>query len=638
MTVAQRTQSVVVDTSRSPHARLRPAPVASVTLEDQFWAPRLRINRERTLPSQYRQFWETGRLNNFLRVAGKYDGPFEGRFYNDSDVYKWIEAASWSLATHPDPALSKLVDEVISIVAAAQQPDGYLNTYFSLERADERWTDFDLHEMYCAGHLFQAAIAHHRATGSRRLLEVATRFADHIDATFGPPEEGKRIGTDGHPEVEMALVELARETGVQRYLRLAQFLLDVRGHGHLGDAFGRYGGWYHQDHQPFRELSEIVGHAVRAVYLNAGAADIYAETGDPAIGAALHRLWDNMTKRKMYVSGGLGSRYDGEAFGEDYELPNALAYAETCAAIGSVMWNWRMLLIEGDARYADLIELQLSNAMLAGVSLDGELYFYQNPLADEGHHRRVPWFNTACCPPNVARTLASLSGYLYSVAEHEIWVHLYAASSASLTLPDGQSVSVRQRTNYPWDGDIALEIDGAGTFALRLRIPGWADSADLRINGQPAGVAVQPGTYAEIRRSWQPGDVVQLSLPMPVQRVESHPYVVENVGRVALMRGPLLYCVEQVDNPDADLRDVALPESATFQARHDPNLLGGVTVLTTTALACPLAATWTDSLYRRADQQAEAESPRLIPLTAIPYYAWANREPGRMRVWLPRAQ
>ncbi len=639
MPVTNRQQSFVVDTSKSPHARLRPVPVGAVSIEDMFWAPRMRVNREATIPSQYQQLWETGRFHNFLRVTGQYDGPFQGRFFNDSDVYKWLEAASWVLAAHDDPALAKQVDEAITIVAAAQRPDGYLNTYFALERADERWTDFDLHEMYCAGHLFQAAVAHHRATGSTRLLDVATRFADHIDDTFGPPEQGKRIGTDGHPEVEMALVELARETGEQRYLRLAQFLVDVRGHGVLGNAYGRFGTKYHQDHQPFRELDEIVGHAVRAVYLNAGVADIVAETGEPALRDALHRLWDNMTTRKMYVSGGIGSRYEGESFGEDYELPNALAYTETCAAIGSVMWNWRMLLIEGDARYADVIELQLYNAMLSGVSLDGQTYFYQNPLADEGHHRRQPWFRTACCPPNVARMLASLPGYLYSVAGSEIWVHLYAASTAQIRLPDGRDLTIRQHTTYPWDGVVRLTLDGAGEATLRLRIPSWCEhGATVSVNGQPAPVEAAPGTYAEVRRTWSAGDEVCLELPIPVRRVSCHPYVAENAGRVALMRGPLLYCIEQVDHPDSDVRDLVLPDTAVFESTYDPDLLHGVTVLTTTARECPPEAAWSARLYREAGGDTGQRSSRPAPLTAIPYYAWANRAPGRMRVWLPRSE
>jgi DUF1680 family protein len=613
-------------------------PIDAVTIDDTFWAPRRRQNREVTIPSQHKQLWETGRFDNLLRVAGTFDGPFLGRYFNDSDVYKWLEAASWSLADTPDPELEQQVDDAIAIIEAAQQPDGYLNSYFALERANERWTDADLHEMYCAGHLFQAAVAHHRATGSVRLLQVATRLADYLDATFGPEEDGKRIWTDGHPEVEMGLVELARDTGEQRYLALARFLVDVRGHGHLGDAYNRFGREYHQDHQPFRDLDEIVGHAVRAVYLNAGVADIYAETGETALGEALDRLWLNMTSRKMYISGGIGSRYDGESFGENYELPNRLAYTETCAAIGSVMWSWRMLLIAGDARYADLIELQLYNAMLSGVSLDGEFYFYQNPLADEGKHRRAPWFQTACCPPNVARTLASLPGYVYTVDDASIWVHLYADGSATVPMPNGMTIDVSQRTNYPWDGEIELLVNSATDTTLRLRIPGWCGSnATISVNGETIEAEASPGSYAAIQRSWNPGDTVRLSLSMPVRRVSSHPYVTENTGRIALMRGPLLYCVEQADNPDIELRDLTLHDEATFSETFHPDLLGGVVTVQTSMDCRPPEPGWTNKSYRSGYVPPDRLSSR-VNVTAIPYYAWANREPGRMRVWMSRSE
>jgi DUF1680 family protein len=626
---------VVVDTSKSPHARLRPTPIEAVSFDDSFWAPRIRKNHEATLPSQLKLLWETGRIDNLRRAAGKIDGEFQGRYFNDSDVYKWLEAASWSLATFPDPQLEQTMDEVITEIADAQRPDGYLSSYFARDLADDRWTDFDLHEMYCAGHLFQAAVAHHRMTGSTRLLDVATRMADHIDARFGPEELGKRIGTDGHPEVEMGLVELARETGEERYLKLAQFLVDVRGYGFLGDAYDRFGRKYHQDHQPFRELDEIVGHTVRAVYLNAGVADIYTETGEAALREALIRLWENMTSKKMYVSGGLGSRYEGESFGENFELPNRLAYTETCAAIGSVMWNWRMLLAEADARYADLIELQLYNAVLPGVSLDGEAYFYQNPLSDEGFHVRSSWFRTACCPPNVARLLASLGGYFYSTADDEIWVHLFAEGSANFNLRDGRTVNLRQRTQYPWDGEIAIEVDGTGTFGLRLRIPAWCEQgATLSVNGESLNVPIVPGTYAEVRREWQPSDVVRLSLSMPVRKVESHPYVSENLGRVALMRGPLLYCVEQADNPEITLAEVELSCGGTFDARFDPALLGGVVALQGEATTVTPDGVWDGRLYQTAGTgNGQRRSCRI---TAIPYYAWSNREPGAMRVWLRR--
>jgi DUF1680 family protein len=430
-------------------------------------------------------------------------------------------------------------------------------------------------------------------------------------------------------------VELARETDERRYVDLAGFLVDVRGHGVLGNAYGRFGTEYHQDHQPFRELDEIAGHAVRAVYLNAGVADLYAETGEAALLDALHRLWHSMTLRKMYVSGGIGSRYEGESFGEDYELPNALAYTETCAAIGSVMWNWRMLLIEGDARYADLLERTLYNAMLPGVSLGGETYFYQNPLADEGSHRRQTWFGTACCPPNVARTLASLPGYLYGVSNEGVWVHLYVRSTARISLADGRLVALRQETRYPWDGEIAIEIGGEGVFSLLLRIPAWSEQgATLTVNGLPAPDSLVPGSYAEVRRDWRPGDTVHLSLPMPVRCVESHPYIEENAGRVALMRGPLLYCVEQIDNPEAALDDIELRGGASFRTDFRPDLLGGVEVLTAAAGVNVPDDSWDTALYRttRPDKSAVDGGP--VSLTAIPYHAWANREPGPMRVWL----
>jgi DUF1680 family protein len=635
MSVARRTRGTVVDTSASPHARLRPVPIEAVKFDDTFWAPRIRKNREATLPSQLKLLWETGRIDNFRRAAGKIDGPYSGRYFNDSDVYKWLEAASWSLATFPDSTLEKTMDEVITEIEDAQRPDGYLNSYFARDLADDRWTNFDLHEMYCAGHLFQAAVAHHRMTGSRRLLDIATRFADHIDATFGPEDQGKRIGADGHPEVEMGLVELFRETGERRYLELAQFLVDVRGHGFLGNAYDRFGRKYHQDHQPFRELDEIVGHAVRAVYLNAGVADISIETGEAALRDALHRLWDNMTDKKMYISGGLGSRYEGEAFGENYELPNRLAYTETCAAIGSMMWNWRMLLAEADACYADLIERQLYNAVLPGISLDGESYFYQNPLSDEGFHVRSRWFTTACCPPNIARLLSSLGGYVYGISGDEIWVHLYAQGSANIDLGDGRTVAIRQETNYPWSGDIAIELNGSGTFALRLRIPAWCEEgATLVINDQTQAAPLQPSSYAEVRRGWQPGDVVRLSLPMPVRKVESHPYVSENLGRLALMRGPLLYCLERADNPALTPAEVELSPSASFDIEYDPSLLGGIVKLTGDAAAVSSSG-WDNELYRTSTA-AKTEQRRPCRITAIPYYAWSNREPGAMRVWLRR--
>lgn len=625
-----RPSAVIVDTSRSLHARLRPVPLTAVTLADGFWAERRRVNREVTLPSQYRQLEQTGRIDNFRRAAGKVDIPFQGRYYNDSDVYKWLEAAAWTLTTGDDPALAQMADTVIAEIAAAQQPDGYLNTYFARDQAAERWTNLrDKHELYCAGHLIQAAVAHHRATGDDRLLRVARRLADHICEMFGPPQEGKRAGTPGHEEIEMALVELARATGESRYCRQALFFLDARGQGLIG------GSGYHQDHRPFRETERMVGHAVRAVYLNAGGADIYAETGEAALHDTLGRLWRNTTTRQMYVSGGIGSRYEGEAFGEDYELPNRRAYAETCAAIGSLMWNWRMLALEGNARYADVLENTLYNGVLCGLSLDGQSYFYQNPLADDGTHRRQPWFGCACCPPNIARLLASLPGYFYSLSDTGLWVHLYAQGAARISLPDGRTIGLTQRTRYPWDGEIVITVEGEGTLNLWLRIPGWCEEgAALEINGRAFTGALVPGSYVQVRRTWQRGDVVRLNLPMPVRRVECHPYIAENSGRVALMRGPILYCVEGADNPGLDPRDVVLPADADFAATFQPDLLGGVVVLRGQAQVAPPDEAWAGRLYRTVVPRSQEQPGRPVEVTAVPYYAWANREPGPMRVWL----
>ena len=623
----------VVDTSRSPHARLRPLPLDAVSLADDFWEPKRRINREVTLPSQYRHLEDTGRLDNFRRASGKIGGKYQGIYFNDFDVYKWLEAAAWTLAKGSNPELERMVNAAITEVEDAQRPDGYLNTYFTFERSAERWTNFDLHEMYCAGHLFQAAIAHFRATGSEHLLDVATRFADHICDTFGP-EEGKHQAVDGHEEVEMALVELFRVTGERRYLEGARYFVDARGHGLLGRPYGQHEPSYSQDHEPLRDQSEVVGHAVRALYLYSGAADVYAETGEPVLLEALERLWENMTTRRMYVSGGLGSRYEGEAFGRDFELPNERAYTETCAAIASVLWNWRMLTLGGEARYADLIEHTLYNAVLPGLSLDGQHYFYQNPLADDGSHRRQPSCGCACCPPNVARLLASLPGYFYSASEGAVWIHLYAEGAATVELDGNRTIRLSQRTRYPWDGRVEINVEAEGEFALMLRVPAWCEEgAAVEVNGESVDAELSPVTYMEIRRAWSSGDTVSLGLPMLVRRIECHPYVAENSGRVALMRGPLLYCTEQADNPGVDLRDLLL-ESKDTTVRLEPDLLGGVTVLQAEARTAAPGAGWEDRLYRTVRPREGDTQTRATRVTAVPYYAWANREPGAMRVWL----
>jgi DUF1680 family protein len=583
----------------------------------------------------YARLEETGRIDNFRRASGRKPGiPYRGAVYNDSDVYKWVEAAAWTLAGGPDPRLQELVESVIDEIAAAGQPDGYLNTYFMFERASERFTNFADHEMYCAGHLFQAAVAHYRSTGSKLLLDVAVRLADYLDRMFGPEDQGKRVYADGYEEVEMALVELYRATGERCDLDLARFFVDVRGRGLLKHPLVHYDSVYFQDHAPFDEMDSLVGHAVRALYYCCAAADLYTELGDPATRAALGRLWRNMAARRIYVTGGLGARYDGEAFGGDFELPNERAHAETCAAVASVMWNHRMLALEGEARFADLLEHTLYNAALPGISLEGDTYFYENPLADDGTHRRRTFFHTACCPPNIARLLGSLPGYFYSTSSEGIWVHLYGENSAQIVLADGRQVSLEQHTGYPWREDVVLRVTGSGEFSLYLRVPGWCESgARLWVNDETWAGALTPGRYVEIRRDWQPGDRLRLHLPMPARKVRSHPYVFEGSGRIALMRGPLVYCVEGVDYPGMDVRDLVLPVAAELHAEEHPDLLGGVALLHGTAKVRPLDSLWDDRLYSSATPTPEPDGVT-VPFVAVPYYSWANREPGGMQVWL----
>lgn len=635
--------SVIVDTHQSPCTLLKPVPLDSVALTDSFWQPRLETNRTVTIPSQYQHCEKTGRLDNFRRASGRKSGDFQGIYFNDSDVYKWLEAASYSLASHPDPALAATVDGVIEVISAAQQPDGYLNTYFTFDRAAERWTNLrDMHELYCAGHFIQAAIAHHRATGKNSLLNVATRLADHICTVFGP--DG-RPGTPGHEEVEMALVELHRDTGEKRYLEQAIRFVDLR--GQKPPLIG--GSEYHQDHAPLREQAEMVGHAVRAVYLNCGGADVVCETGDSALRDALQSLWLNMTSRRMYITGGLGARYEGEAFGRDYELPNDRAYAETCAAIGSIMWCWRMLALDGESRYADLMETSLYNGMLAGLSLDGETYFYQNPLADDGHHRREPWFGCACCPPNVARMLASLPGYFYSVSEGSAWVHLYAAGAANLQVPGAGNLRLAQHTEYPWSGDVEIEVLSAPAteITIFLRIPGWCKKANVSVNGMAAqGLPTRTG-YTQVKRVWKAGDRLTLYLDMPVEIMEAHPSLSSNRAQVALCRGPLVYCVEGVDHPGQNLSNLCL--NASIPITTGTETIGSQQVVTLLGEGVSVQPDgWDDSLYRPLRSQEERTEPaesshsvkseelsQRVPLKAIPYYAWANREAGAMRVWIP---
>ena len=611
--------------------KLTPVPFSDVKVEDGFWAPRIETNRTHTIPYDFKKCEETGRISNFEKAAGTKPGEFEGIFFNDSDLYKVIEGAAYSLAAHPDPVLEKYVDEVIAKIASAQQKDGYLYTFYTVRKElDKRWTrEFEMHETYCAGHLIEAAVAHFRATGKRTLLDVAIKLADHIDSIFGP---GKLMDVSGHEEIELALVKLYEVTGEERYLKRARFFIDERGNAKGHKLFGAYC----QDQKPVVEQSEPTGHAVRAMYLYCGMSDVAALTGDAGYLGALDKIWDSMVNRRMFVTGGVGARHEGEAFGEDYELPNGTAYCETCAAIGLVLWSHRMNLLTADARYADVMERALYNGMLSGVSLDGEKFFYVNPLATEGKHHREPWFGCACCPVNVARLVPSVPGYVYATDADGITVNLYVAGKAKIARTGG-AVALTQETRYPWDGNvkIAVEPESAGTFDMALRIPAWAvgdgggntlyhrlqDAAKkaftLAVNGQVAASSKVEKGYARIRREWKKGDVIELSLPMPVDRVYAHWKVKADEGRVALQRGPIVYCLEGVDNGKG-LAHVYLPLGVPIATEEKADLLGGVTVLKTKGL----------------QRQAEGD-PTPVDLVAIPYYAWDHRAAGPMEVWIP---
>lgn len=633
--------AVIIDTRRSCWATLRTVPIKSIQLEHGFWKSRLDVNLEVTIPTQYALLESTGRLDNFRRVVHQLAKPFQGYVFNDSDVYKWLEAASWAAKIDACSDLRDKVDQVIALVSAVQTGDGYLNTYFSMEREGERWTNLqEKHELYCAGHLIQAAIAHHRTTGEDSLLMVAIKLADHLYATFGP---SGREGTCGHPEVEMALVELFRTTRDARYFELARLFIERRGHGILG------GKTYLIDHVPFDKLMYLAGHAVRALYLCAGVTDIVLESGDQQLRLVLERLWSTMVHQQMYITGGLGARHDGEAFGEPYELPNARAYAETCAAIASVMWSWRMLLLTGDASYADLLEWTLFNAVLPGISLDGRSYFYVNPLQDSGFTRRQAWFDCACCPPNVSRTLAMLPGYIYSLTDSGVWIHLFTSSNVILNLVNGERLVLRQVTSYPWEGKVIVEIIDVSPpqnavidssmsepFSIFLRIPGWLrdDQAEIRINDQPYRHQIHSSTYLEIHRSWQKGDRLEIIFPMPVVFNVSHPMLMENAGRIAISRGPLVYCLESADNPRVYLPDVSVDPTSKVESSYFPEPLGEVVGLRLQGRVNLTEDRWMDHLYQPFSSSRTHSKLSGIEVACIPYFTWANRTPGAMQVWL----
>ncbi|MHC4483276.1 MAG: glycoside hydrolase family 127 protein [Planctomycetota bacterium] len=627
-------QTGTVQSAKGQSSKLAAVPFTDVVIADKFWAPRMETNRKVTIPYAFKKCEETGRIDNFARAAGLMEGKFEGKYFNDSDVYKVIEGAAYSLRSHPDPQLEQYVDGVIDKIAAAQWEDGYLYAFYSLpeRQPEKRWTNTrTMHELYCAGHFFEAAVAYYQATGKRKILDVAIRLADYIDSVFGPD---KKRDVPGHEEIEIGLAKLYRVTGNENYLKLAKFFLDERGQAHGRELYGEYC----QDHKPVTEQREAVGHAVRAGYLYCGMADVALLTGDTDYVRALDGIWQDVVSGKLYLTGGIGARGKGEAFGDNYELPNETAYCETCAAIANALWNHRMFLLHGDAKYVDVLERVIYNGFLSGISLEGEKFFYRNPLASDGKKQRSPWFGCACCPTNIVRFIPSIGQYAYAGSGDILYVNLFIAGSGTFKL-ENNTVKLRQQTRYPWDGDIKITVEPekSADFTVYIRIPGWArnqpvpsdlyrymsksdEKVTLEVNGGSVALDMDKG-FARIRRKWKKGDVVRLNLPMPVRRVLCNEKVKANDGKVALQCGPIVYCAEEADNAK-NVSRVLLSADVELKAEYRKDLLGGLCVITG----------WIRSWHR---EQAHVY-PDKQDFVAIPYYAWAHRGAGEMAVWLRR--
>ncbi|HEX3683254.1 MAG TPA: glycoside hydrolase family 127 protein [Bryobacteraceae bacterium] len=611
---------------------IQPVPFTAVHVEDVFWSPRIETNRTVSIPFAFKKCEETGRVDNFVRAAKALRGePHDtkppGYPFDDTDIYKVIEGASYTLSVHYDGQLDAYLDSLIDKIRAAQEPDGYLYTARTIDpqhlhpwAGSERWVQEEVlsHELYNLGHLYESAVAHHQATGKRSLLDISLKSAALLCDTFGPD---KRKIYPGHQIVEMGLVKLYRVTGDERYLGLAKFMLDCRGPG---------GQSYNQAHLRVVDQREAVGHAVRATYMYSGMADVAAITGDEAYITALDAIWDNVVSKKLYLTGGIGATTEGEAFGANFELPNLTAYNETCAAVGNDFWNHRLFLLHGDAKYIDVMERTLYNGLISGVSLDGKLFFYPNPLASVGDYERSPWFGVACCPGNITRFMASVPGYMYARRGDALYVNLFAASKAKIQMQNGVSLEVVQETRYPWDGRVRIVVhpERALQFTVNVRIPGWArgevapstlyrfadeqsERVDLAVNRRLAAVKPEKG-YVSLTRNWQAGDVIELNLPMPVRRVFAASDVNADRQRVAIQRGPIVYCAEWPDNPGTKVLELALAKDTALTAEFKPDLLNGVTVV-----------------------QGRANSPggKATEFAAIPYYAWAHRGKGEMVVW-----
>lgn len=624
-----------------------PVNFADVSIEGDFWRERLETVLTKTVPSQYEQLKKHGILESLLLL----DPPpplriplnhrnFTTQIFWDSDIGKWIEAASYALSHRRDAEIEAKIDEIVDQLEEAQLPDGYLNLWYIGREIENRWTNLrDNHELYCAGHMLEGAIAYFQATGRRKLLDIMEKYIDHIAGVFGPGENQKR-GYCGHQEIEIALLKLYELTKDKRRLDLAAYFIDERGRQpHYFDAeaiargedpasFVQKTYEYNQSHKPVREQDKVVGHAVRAMYMYAAMADLAAELGDDSLKRACEVLWNDVTLKRMYVTAGLGPDAANEGFTTDYDLPNATAYAETCASVALIFWAQRMLNIDCDGGYADVMERALYNGALAGLSRDGAHYFYENRLESAGDHHRWAWHHCPCCTMNVSRLVASIGGYFYSVGEDVVAVHLYCSNTAELNVA-GQAVRLRQETDYPWSGDVKINVEtkSPAAFSLRLRLPDSRQPVQLTVNGAPAEHELVKG-YAVLGRTWRDGDTVSLQLDLPVERIYAHPAVKADVGRVCLKRGPLIYCMEGADNPGVGPARVRLAPDAAIEAVDRAELFDG-TVTLVAAGAAAVAAGWDGALYRH-------EPPRREPaeLTLIPYYLWDNREPGEMMVWL----
>jgi DUF1680 family protein len=624
-------------------------PLTAVKLTQGFWAQRQQTDVAVTIAHEMKECEDTGRIKNFELAAaalkGAKDGKFASRYaFDDSDVYKVIEAAAYALMLKPNPELEDALDVWIAKIAAAQEPDGYLYTARTINPANpprmsgkERWVNLqDSHELYVLGHMYEAAVAHFEATGKRNFLDIALKSADFIVKTFGPGKDQLKL-VPGHEEVELGLVKLYRLTGKKKYYDLAKFFIDQRGNSAGHKLYGTYA----QDHKPVLEQDEAVGHAVRAAYLYSGVTDIAALSGETRYMAALDKIWDDVVSKKLYLTGGIGAAGGIEGFGPAYELANATGYAETCATIAYALWNWRMALYHGDGKYMDLFERAAYNAFLSGSGMSGDLFFYPNPLASSGRAERTPWFSCACCPPNVARFIAQLGGFIYGVEGDKVYVNLYAQGTGNVKAA-GKKIALEQTTDYPWSGDIKIKVApeapaAAGTFTLMVRIPGWAlgqplpsdlyryaeppaEKPVVKVNGEAVALNLEKG-YVPVAREWKTGDTVEISLPMPVHRVIANEKIKDDVGRVAVERGPIVYCAEWTDN-DGHVSNLTLDDKAALAAEPRPEILNGVTVVTGEGMA-----------YRYKSGAVVSEKRKV---TLIPYYAWAHRGRGEMTVWLAR--